>query len=124
MAKRDLERMREILLHLEGQDSDDGWIWTRSDEFYRASDDHQIELMKQAGFLESGDRTKSSLVTDRLRITFSGHDYIDAIRNEGIWAETKNAVVETGGSATVEIVKSLAVGFLKKKISTHTGIKL
>jgi len=124
MAKRDLERMREILLHLEGQDSDDGWIWTRSDVFYRASDDHQIELIKQAGFLEGGNRTKSTLVTDRLRITVSGHDYIDAIRNEGIWAETKNAVAETGGSATVEIVKSLAVGFLKKKISTHTGIEL
>ena len=58
------------------------------------------------------------------RLTAQGHDYLDAIRDEGIWQTTKNAVAETGGNATLEIVKTLAVGLLKKKISQHTGIDL
>ena len=58
------------------------------------------------------------------RMTNQGHDYLDAIRDNGIWTKTKAAVAETGGSATLEIVKALALGFLKKKIETHTGIQL
>ena len=125
MPKRNLERIREILLHLETQDGeDDGRVWTRGDDFWSAADQYQIDLAKQAGFLEGDYETNGSVVTDLLRITFDGHDYLDAIRDEGIWNKTKQAVAETGGSATLEIVKSVAVGFLKTKIEKHTGIAL
>ena len=56
------------------------------------------------------------------RLTSLGHDYLDAVRDEGIWQSTKAAVAETGGNATLEIIKTVAVGFLKKKISDHTGL--
>ena len=58
------------------------------------------------------------------RLTSAGHDYLGAIRSEGIWQETKSVVAETGGSATLEIMKQLAIGFLKKKLEEHTDIKL
>ncbi|RBI77534.1 hypothetical protein DQW77_00595 [Roseovarius sp. TE539] len=58
------------------------------------------------------------------RMTTQGHDFLEAIRDEGLWRETKKAVAETGGNATLEIVRALAVGFLKKKISQHTDIPL
>ena len=124
MAKRDLDRMREILLHLEQQESDDGQVWTRGDAFFVASDQYQITLLKQAGFLKGDYQTMGSVVTDQLMITFDGHDYLDAIRDDGIWQKTKTAVLETGGNATVEILKALALGFLKQKIEKHTGISL
>ncbi|MDD8023056.1 MAG: DUF2513 domain-containing protein [Paracoccaceae bacterium] len=125
MAKRDLNRIRDILLHLEGQESDDGYVWTRGDEFYVASDDYQFTLMTQAGILSDDEyRTMATIVPDRVMITFQGHDYLDAIRDQGVWEKTKAAVAETGGNATLEIVKALALGLLKKKISQHTGIDL
>ncbi|WP_040650425.1 DUF2513 domain-containing protein [Roseovarius sp. 217] len=58
------------------------------------------------------------------RMTASGHDFLEAIRDDGLWQKTKDAVSETGGNATLEILKTLAVGLLKKKISQHTGIDL
>lgn len=58
------------------------------------------------------------------RLTSQGHDYLDAIRDQGIWAKTKDVVAKTGGSATLEIVKALATGLLKKQISERTGIDL
>jgi len=60
----------------------------------------------------------------RYWITSAGHDYLETIRDEGIWKKTKDVVSETGGSATLEIIMSLATGFLKKKIEKHTGIEL
>lgn len=57
-------------------------------------------------------------------ITNEGHDFLEAIRDEGLWQKTKDTVSKTGGNATLEIVKALAIGFLKKKIAQHTDIDL
>jgi hypothetical protein len=64
------------------------------------------------------------LAPKTFELTWLGHDYLDAVRDEGIWHKTKKAVSETGGSATLEIVKALALGFVKKKIAQHTGIEI
>ena len=58
------------------------------------------------------------------RLSNQGHDFIEAIRDKGIWEKTKKAVTETGGNATLEMVKIIASGFLKEKLSKHTGIEL
>jgi hypothetical protein len=58
------------------------------------------------------------------RLTAQGHDYLSAIRDEGIWARTKAAVAQEGGSATLAILRDLATGFLRKQISDRTGIQL
>lgn len=125
MAKRDLDRIRDILLHLEQQESDDGFVWTRGDTFFVAADDYQFTLMVQAGLITGTDyRTLASIVPDRVQITFQGQDYLAAIRDEGIWAKTKATVAETGGSVTLEIITQLAKGYLKKKIESKTGLTL
>ena len=66
----------------------------------------------------------ANVVPDRLRFSFTGHDDLDAIRDEGIWNKTLNAVAETGGSATLEMVKALATGFLKKTLELHIGVSM
>ena len=58
------------------------------------------------------------------RMTSQGHDYLDAIRDEGIWKKTKDAVAETGGSAALEIMKKLAMGFVETKLLKHAGLDL
>ncbi|NVK45096.1 MAG: DUF2513 domain-containing protein [Rhodobacteraceae bacterium] len=124
MPKRDLNRIRELLLKAEARplepddDFNDGYLCFDETEI-SPEDGYQLLLMKDAGLIEGRDAS-----TGLFRITNVGHDYLDAIRNEGIWSDTKNAVAETGGSVTLEVVKSLATGFLKKKISQHTGIEL
>lgn len=78
---------------------------------------YHVMLLMDVGFATEVER-------DTFRLTSLGHDYLDAIRDNGIWERTKTAVTETGGNATIEIIKALASGFLKKKISQHTGIEL
>lgn len=136
--KRDLSRIREILLKCEGSESvwfDLIFHWPGYDEPqhsvsspWNESDQYQIALMEDAGLVEikrKQDHDNEGFVFAReFRLTHSGHDYLDAIRDQGIWAKTKATVADTGGSATLEIVKSLAIGYLKKKISTATDIEL
>jgi hypothetical protein len=89
----------------------------------------QIDLMAEAGLLRKENVSHPGLAGPEVaevmyELTWAGYDYLDAVRDEGVWEKTKSAVIETGGSATLEIVKSVGIGFLKAKIEKHTGVKL
>jgi hypothetical protein len=58
-----------------------------------------------------------------LEITWAGHEFLDAIRDSEIWRQTK-AGVDMAGGFSVDLISSLAKGFLKKKIEKHTGVEL
>ena len=47
------------------------------------------------------------------RLTWPGHEFLDAIRNESIWAKTKTVITDKGGSMTFDIVKGLALSYAK-----------
>ena len=49
------------------------------------------------------------------RLTWAGHDYLDAVRDPKIWHKTKEATDKVG-SWTFEIVKELAKGYIKSEL--------
>ncbi len=116
--KRDDDYIRQLLVEFEGQPD---WLIVIAEHLSMSPEDRSRQyhtlLLCDAGLVAPVGRST-------YRLTAGGHDYLDAIRNEGIWAKTKEIVAETGGSATLEIIKSLALGLLKKKVSQHTGIEL
>ena len=67
-----------------------------------------VKLLCDAGYLSHETDTG-------YRLTSDGYDFIVAIQDKGIWEKTKKAVAETGGNATLEMIKSLAAGLLKNK---------
>ena len=116
-----MEIVRSILLAVEARNDGHSYVYEATS--VTSPEWHHVNLLIKAGLLNEVGVTRSS---DRRKVhlTWEGHDYLDAVRDEGIWAKTKNAVAETGGSATLEVLKALATGFLKKKISQHTGIEI
>lgn len=58
-----------------------------------------------------------------LRMTAVGYDFLDLIRDEKIWSQTKAAGKAAGGF-TLDLLGQLAKGFLKTKIEKYTGIEL
>ena len=57
------------------------------------------------------------------KLTWAGHDFVDAVRDPAIWKKTKHSA-DAIGSITFDLVKDLAKGFIKTKIEEHTGVKL
>ena len=116
--KRDDDLIRELLLEFEQQED---WLLLLPQTLGMSQEDRErighVNLLCDAGLV-----TRYS--KDSYRITNEGHDFLDAIRDEGLWQKTKDTVSETGGNATLEIVKALAIGFLKKKIAQQTDIDL
>ncbi|MCR9067822.1 MAG: DUF2513 domain-containing protein [Rhodobacteraceae bacterium] len=116
--KRDNEYLREMLIGFE--DADDQYIMAA--EYIRMPPEeakrlYHIRLASDAGLVVE---TGSSVY----RLTNQGHDYIAAIRDEGVWQQTRAVVADTGGEITLDLMKKLAVGFLKTKIEKHTGVAL
>ena len=116
--KRDNDYLRKLLFEIEG--GDDylmhiiqvlGMSPEEQKRLYHA------QLLCDAGYVVQINETG-------YRLSSQGHDFIEAIRDEGIWHQTKRKVAETGGNASIEMIKTIAIGLLKKKISKHTGIAL
>ncbi len=59
----------------------------------------------------------------RIELTWKGHDFIDSVRDDEVWAKTKKGAEEARGF-TIDLLKDLAKGLVKKKIEEHTGITL
>ena len=116
--KRDNDYLRELLFKIEGDESrlkvgpaPYGQSEEQEKEYYH------LQLLCDAEYL-----IQTAKMTYRL--TNQGHDFIESIRDKGIWEKTKEAVAESGGSVTLEMIKAIATGFLKKKLSEHTDIDL
>ncbi|MEM9780156.1 MAG: DUF2513 domain-containing protein [Pseudomonadota bacterium] len=113
--KRDSDLLRELLLRYE---SDEKAIFisriTDGSDLKEKSEHYHILLLADKGLV-------AAVGQSTFRLTSQGHDFIEATRDGGIWNKTKSVVAETGGNATIEVLKALAIGFLKQKIAKHTG---
>ena len=57
------------------------------------------------------------------QLTWSGHDFVDAVRDDEIWGKTRQGAKAAGGFS-VDLLKDLAKGFIRKKIAEHTGVEI
>ncbi|MCY4489730.1 MAG: DUF2513 domain-containing protein [Deltaproteobacteria bacterium] len=103
--KRDPELLRALLVEMESSYSP-----TTVVTIDRSAEDwHHFQLLCDEGLVdEIGQAT--------FRLTSSGHDFLDAIRDESRWQKVMGRVQQTGGDWTLGILKELALQFLKETV--------
>jgi len=126
--KRDMDLIRELLLRFEDAPGEyvGRKVFAINGRTANEIDAH-LALLEGAGHVEHPDPIQMfpngvSIERGR-RLTNSGHDFLDAVRDPEIWAKTKSGAVAVGGF-TIDLLKDLAVGFLKKKVEDMTGVQL
>ena len=128
--KRDMDLVRELLLRLEALPIRRGGIVhipATADEISVPGHDvaeieyHLSQLVK-AGFIDEGGLRPSEGIGFR-SLTWEGHDFLDSVRDPKVWAKTKSGALAAGGF-TVDLLKDLAKGFVKKQIEERTGVQL
>ena len=50
------------------------------------------------------------------RLTWEGHEFLDAARDDTIWSTAKEKVAETGGAWTLDTLKALLIAAVKKTL--------
>jgi hypothetical protein len=122
--KRDLDLVRIILLAVEASPAG---IMLRNREieapgFDPAVVSEHVQLLTEADFLKATISREINPSGARechiFGLTWQGHEYLDAVRNQEVWTKTKQSLAKVGGSAALEVVKQIASAIIKQ----HLGL--
>lgn len=110
--RRDMDLVRSILMQAELADGplDAGMIERgehSEQELY-----YHIELMAEHGLVEASvqrawNNEVIAAAVDAL--TWDGQDYLDAMRDDRLWAKSKRAIERSVGTTTFEVIKAVCV---------------
>ena len=114
--KRNIELIRQILQRAEALDYKDG----EPPELYEAkthSEAYQIVLMKDAGLVDAHIASINCVPSSAViyRLTWAGHDFLDAARDDTIWKKAVKTIIKPGASWTF----SMLVEWLKSEAKKH-----
>ena len=120
--KRNWDMIRDILTRLEEYNNDQGCLnLANFPEDRHIEVSYNMELLLEASLVkgemleEFGSDPEDFFVT---RLTWQGHEFLDAIRNDTIWQKTKKSFLNKGVSMTFDLVKSVAVDFASAFLKT------
>jgi hypothetical protein len=116
--KRDLELIKEILLHFESKED-----WKHENleiqGYEKKLVDYHLQLMYEGGLLNCEPITsEKGRIYNVLpfRLTWSGHEFLDNIREQTRWNKIKGIIKEKGGAFSIEIIKNLALRLAEKQL--------
>jgi len=73
---------------------------------------YHLNLLYEAAWITA--EPVRSTTSDRViyvlpfELTWQGHDFLDAIRNDTVWQRTKNVIARAGGSVPIEVMRGVA----------------
>lgn len=108
--KRDLDLIRNILFAIEDSNSIDAALTLNGLAQLHQDQDlilYHVFLLNDAGLI-IGIIDETAPYISIARLTNEGHDYLDTIRDDSIWKQTKNTLSNISGSASLEVVKVIA----------------
>lgn len=104
--KRDIELIREILVTLEELESFDEPVIPDITDRTQHEVVYHIKLLSEAGLIEAQNwSTDDGPVWVATSLTSSGHDFLDAARNNTIWEKAKSIVIDRGSVLTIDALK-------------------
>lgn len=117
--KRDMELVREILLAIEASPSGFAPRPLQIRDYSAEQIGYHVLIMDEGGLIEADvTTTKNSASPGALakRLTWQGHEFLDAARDPGIWKKAMGLVKEQAGSVTIHTLKELLVSLGAKAL--------
>ena len=118
--KRDMDLVRKLLFEIEK--CDDPWGPHQSlkiDGYSNQVVSYHIKLLAEAGLIEAQD--VSEMGADGFRwwagsLTWEGHEFLEAARDDARWNRTKKLVVEKAGGLAFEALKFALIQGIKSQL--------
>jgi hypothetical protein len=106
---RDWDLIRDILLRVE--QADKGVELKDFSGYDEALVAHQVQILDDAGLIEAKINVMfGGTVWFRIsRLTWEGHEFLDATRNDTIWRRTKDRIQKEGLGMAIDVIKGVAV---------------
>ena len=117
-VKRDMELVREIMLHVETK-QDLKAKTVKIDGYADEVVARHVEMLLRARFLEGIESRELSSSVPRIFVTdltWEGHDFLAATQNKSVWTSLKSKLGDELPKLPFELVKSVALKLLSQSI--------
>jgi hypothetical protein len=112
--KRDMDLIRLLLLQCEGEEpKPDLSSYTEEQQVYHAA------LLVEAALIHGAvlkDGEGHLVGAAMVRLTWAGHEFLDAARNETIWRKAGERIKKAGVQVTVAVLEELLKKLLKEPL--------
>ncbi len=117
--KLETDLVREVLLGIEEFPSFGPLIDLEIENYSDEQITYHVMLLNEAGLIEALDLSSHDGVCWKpRRLTYSGHEFLNAARSDTVWSKAKAVVLKSTGALTLEglkialplVVKSLITG--------------
>jgi hypothetical protein len=106
--KRDMDLIRAILLWIESQPEGHNVGWNLTVPGYNDDEiGYHVHLMGQAGLLLVDNVTFSDSLAPRadpVSITWAGHEFIDSVKDDTLWAKARTKVLAPAGGVAFTVL--------------------
>lgn len=106
--QRDMDIIRSILFEVEKIENSDNWQPENLEQYTQEEINYHLMLLKEAELIKATSLNDGNIWVPE-RLTWDGHDFLDASRNETVWKRVKGKIAEMGGSLAFEMIKSLLI---------------
>ena len=117
--KRDMDLIRKLLLAIEADGPESKRTRFTIDGYSPEETDYNTFLLLDAGLVEG---QQSGVVGTKIPrvivigLTWDGHEFLDAAKDEGLWKQATSKMRKPGGALTFEVLKALLIKFTKESV--------
>lgn len=120
--QRDINLVRAILIEVEQQESIDVQGEIHVSNYSQDVINYHIYIMEQGGLLSGTALKNQSSIIPRfvgVCLTWQGHEFLDAARDETRWKKAINMVQNHGNSVTIGVLIQLLSSLMKSSFGLH-----
>jgi hypothetical protein len=121
--KRDLDLVRQLMLTIEGMPVGPP-VQYRMGEVEDLVLLSHLEMLLEAGLVKGKISRSQGARGDVIAIaglTWEGHEWLESVRAQGVWNETKRVLLEDGGALTYELAKAVASRIHRTRLGLPPG---
>ena len=117
--KRDLELIRLLLLEVEKNENPTRAVDVNIQGFAAVEIAYHLKLLRDAGFIVAkDDSTETEMKYRPKSLTWDGHEFLGATRNNSVWRQVTVKLKDAGIEAPVSVIQQLAI----KALGTMVGL--
>jgi len=118
--KRDMELIRKILIYFENKPDDHLVKNLEIDGYDPKMVQHHLVMIFEAGFIAAEpERTNTDRVIKvyPFRLTWDGHEFLAAAKNDSIWSKTKKNVFSKVSDIPFSLLKEILIATIRSELS-------
>jgi len=119
--RRDMDLIRKLLFHFEGRESSAMECDTRIEGYDDTTVRKHLLLLAQAGLIVFEAERSTSTPERMIRVypfglSWAGHDFLEAARNDTLWQRAKTKLGGTVGGIPFDVLKALLLHYARDTV--------